>query len=280
MTCQQKQQIYNLLKTAADSVLGFRVKSFDTTPVFYDDPLPAPQNLQEQTDLHEPSLAAPLEAPPAASSDHSSLDFSTVHSSLEDSICNLKNQISACSRCALAKTRNNTVPGTGSLKPVVLVVGEGPGFEEDRQGLPFVGPAGQLLDKMLAAISLSRISNTYIANIVKCRPPQNRDPYPEEAEACSSFLQAQIALLKPKAILCVGSVAAKNLLKTEAGVSRLRGNFYQYHNIPVAVTYHPSALLRSQDLKRPAWEDLKQFRLKLLELCPDYESSCQPYVSH
>ncbi len=278
MTCQQKQQIYNLLKTAADSVLGFRVKSFDTTPVFYDDPLPAPQNLQEQTDLHEPSPAAPLEAPPATSSDHSSLDFSTVHSSLEDSICNLKNQISACSRCPLAKTRHNTVPGTGVSSPFVLVIGEGPGFEEDMQGLPFVGPAGQLLDKMLAAINLSRISNVYIANIVKCRPPQNRNPYPEEADACSSFLQAQIALLKPKAILCVGTVAAKNLLKTEFGVTKLRGQFFEYQNIPVCVTYHPSALLRDNSLKRLAWEDLKFFKTKLLELNPGYESQYIPYV--
>ena len=101
------------------------------------------------------------------------------------------------------------------------------------QGLPFVGPAGQLLDKMLAAINLSRISNVYIANIVKCRPPQNRNPYPEEADACSSFLQAQIALLKPKAILCVGTVAAKNLLKTEFGVTKLRGQFFEYQNIPL-----------------------------------------------
>lgn len=273
MTCQQKQQIYDLLKTAADSVLGFKTKSFDPAPVFYDDPAPDSQTVQD-TREHE-LTSKPSPAPGAAPLYD---DLATGSVSTADSIKNLEKQIAVCSRCVLAKTRNNTVPGTGSLKPVVLVVGEGPGFEEDRQALPFVGPAGQLLDKMLAAINLSRSSNTYIANIVKCRPPQNRDPYPEEAEACSSFLQAQIALLKPKAILCVGSVAAKNLLKTEAGVSRLRRNFYQYQNIPVAVTYHPSALLRSADLKRPAWEDLKQFRLKLLELCPNYEDSYKPYV--
>ena len=126
---------------------------------------------------------------------------------------------------------------------------------------------------MLAAIGLDRKSNCYIANIVKCRPPQNRDPYPQEQDACFSFLEAQINILKPKMILCAGSTAAKNILKSPLGVTKLRGNFYEYSNIPVCVTYHPSALLRDESLKKYAWEDLKMFREKLIKLVPNYQES-------
>ena len=262
MTSEQKQQIYSLLKTASDSILGYKSKSFDeNAPFFKDD-----EKIQLQEKQQPQQKIQPQE------------NTKSSNQILPQSMQNVIEKIAQCSRCPLAKTRHNTVPGTGVSSPFVLVIGEGPGFEEDMQGLPFVGPAGQLLDKMLAAINLSRISNVYIANIVKCRPPQNRNPYPEEADACSSFLQAQIALLKPKAILCVGTVAAKNLLKTEFGVTKLRGQFFEYQNIPVCVTYHPSALLRDNSLKRLAWEDLKFFKTKLLELNPGYESQYIPYV--
>ncbi len=187
-------------------------------------------------------------------------------------------KISVCSRCDLHKTRTNTVPGVGVKKPLVLVIGEGPGQEEDSQGLPFVGPAGQLLDKMLASIQLSRSTNCFIANIVKCRPPHNRDPLASETEACSSFLQAQIAILKPVMILAVGRIAAQNLLQTAEGIGRLHGKFYNYPlnatpttpTIPLMATYHPSALLRDATYKIPAWEDLKLFKQKLEELSPLY----------
>ena len=159
------------------------------------------------------------------------------------------------------------------LIAVVLVIGEGPGEEEDKQGLPFVGPAGQLLDKMLAAISLDRNKNCYIANIVKCRPPMNRDPSPLESQACRAFLETQIHILKPTMILAVGRVAAQNLLLTDESIGRLRGKFFELNNIPLMATYHPSALLRNVELKRPAWEDLKLFKSKLLELNPNYEST-------
>ena len=262
MTSEQKQQIYSLLKTASDSILGYKSKSFDeNAPFFKDD-----EKIQLQEKQQPQQKIQPQE------------NTKSSNQILPQSMQNVIEKIAQCSRCPLAKTRHNTVPGTGVSSPFVLVIGEGPGFEEDMQGLPFVGPVGQLLDKMLAAINLSRISNVYIANIVKCRPPQNRNPYPEEADACSSFLQAQIALLKPKAILCVGTVAAKNLLKTEFGVTKLRGQFFEYQNIPVCVTYHPSALLRDNSLKRLAWEDLKFFKTKLLELNPGYESQYIPYV--
>lgn len=261
MTATEKLEIYNLLKKSSDLIYGFSSPDFPrTAPSFLDD---SPQE--------------PIEPRPAASS-QDIIDKKSESPAPGAILENISVQISKCSRCPLAKTRHNTVPGTGVMNPYVLVLGEGPGYEEDMQGQPFVGPAGQLLDKMLAAISLSRSSNTFITNIVKCRPPMNRNPYPEEAEACRSFLQAQIALLKPKAILCVGTVAAKNLLQTDLGVTRLRGHFYEYASSPVAVTYHPSALLRDSQLKRPAWEDLKQFRTKLMEICPEYEKHYMPYV--
>ncbi len=268
MTALEKQQIYTLLKTASDCLCQYKDPSFPQNPPLFSD--------DEQITKESPKEVKTQEIPPAVSVSQVSAPLKTLNElpQVEEnsSIQNIAKKISECVRCPLCKTRNNTVPGMGVSSPYVLVIGEGPGYEEDMQGLPFVGPAGQLLDKMLAAIKLSRNTNTYIANIVKCRPPMNRNPYPEEADACSSFLQAQIALLKPKAILCVGTVAAKNLLHTESGVTKLRGNFYEYCKIPVGVTYHPSALLRDKELKRPAWEDLKLFRTKLLQLCPDYET--------
>ena len=148
----------------------------------------------------------------------------------------------------------------------VMVIGEGPGADEDRQGRPFVGRAGQLLDKMLEAIQLSRKTNCYITNVVKCRPPQNRDPAPEERSCCAAFLDAQIRLLRPKMILVMGRIAAQHLLRTSDGIGKLRGRFFDYQGIPLMPTYHPSALLRDESLKRPAWEDLKRFRARLHEL--------------
>ncbi len=182
------------------------------------------------------------------------------------SLQNIARKISSCSRCRLCGGRKNTVPGIGVPNPLVLVIGEGPGADEDATGEPFVGKAGQLLDKMLAAICLSRKTNCFIANIVKCRPPNNRDPQQDEADACRSFLDAQISVVKPKLILTLGRIAVQNLLNTTTGINRLRGQFFEYKGIPLLPTYHPSALLRNEDLKRPAWEDLKVFRSRLEEM--------------
>ncbi len=184
----------------------------------------------------------------------------------ETALQNIARKIAACNRCRLCGGRTNTVPGIGVPNPLVLVIGEGPGADEDAKGEPFVGKAGQLLDKMLAAINLSRHTNCFIANIVKCRPPNNRDPMPDEAEACRSFLDAQIGILKPRLILAVGRIAAQNILNTTTGINKLRGQFFEYRGIPLLPTYHPSALLRNEDLKRPAWEDLKKFRARLEEI--------------
>ncbi len=158
--------------------------------------------------------------------------------------------------------------------PVVLVVGEGPGEEEDASGRPFVGKAGQLLDKMLSSISLGRTSNCYIANIVKCRPPMNRTPMKDEISACTGFLQCQINILNPRFILSLGRTSAQSLLKTSDGIAAIRGKWFDYEfgskKIPLLATYHPSALLRDELLKRPAWEDLKSFKNRVAAEIPRY----------
>jgi DNA polymerase len=174
-------------------------------------------------------------------------------------------EIAVCTGCQLCKTRTKTVPGEGVETPLALVVGEGPGADEDASGRPFVGKAGQLLDKMLASIGLYRDKNCFIANVVKCRPPGNRDPLPEETAACSGFLARQLVLLQPRAILSVGRVPTQTLLKTSGTISRLRGHFVTYHDaagraIPFLPTFHPSYLLRDESQKRFAWEDLKLLR--------------------
>ena len=165
-----------------------------------------------------------------------------------------------CTRCGLCSTRTNVVFGTGCTdRPTVMVIGEGPGENEDLQGLPFVGKAGQFLDKWLAAISLSRDRNVYITNTVKCRPPQNRDPYPDEKQACFAFLKQQISIIHPQTILCVGRPASTLMTgQPEASMGSLRGRFFFYDGIPMICTYHPAAVLRDPSLKRPVWDDLKK----------------------
>jgi uracil-DNA glycosylase family 4 len=171
----------------------------------------------------------------------------------------LRAEVRTCTRCALSATRTQGVFGVGPERCDWLVIGEAPGAEEDRRGEPFVGVAGQLLDKMLAAIGLDRKSNVYIANVLKSRPPNNRDPKPEEVAACLPYLARQIALLQPRIMLAVGRIAAQNLLNTQAPLGRLRGQVHHFGelNTPLVVTYHPAYLLRTPSDKRKAWDDLK-----------------------
>jgi DNA polymerase len=195
-------------------------------------------------------------------------DFSSVPQamdleSVEEGLAAIAREVESCRACRLCEKRKRAVPGQGPARPLAMVVGEGPGAEEDESGLPFVGPAGQLLDKMLSSIGLDRGSNCFIANAVKCRPPQNRDPATDEREACLPYLRRQIALLRPRAILCAGRVAAQSLLGGAEGVGKLRGTWRSFEGTPLLVTYHPSALLRDESYKRPAWEDLKMFRERL-----------------
>lgn len=170
----------------------------------------------------------------------------------------LESAVASCTACELHRTRTHTVFGTGSRQADWMIIGEAPGADEDRQGEPFVGRAGQLLTEMLRAAGLQR-QEVFITNILKCRPPQNRDPRPEEVASCHAFLQRQVALVRPSLILAVGRIAAHNLLETDTPVGRLRGRVHHYGEgrIPLIVTYHPAYLLRSPLEKRKAWEDLR-----------------------
>ena len=171
----------------------------------------------------------------------------------------LRTEVLTCTRCPLHKTRTQGVVGVGPHRTEWMVIGEAPGAEEDRRGEPFVGRAGHLLDAMLHAIGLNRGTNVYIANVLKSRPPGNRDPKPEEVAACLPYLMRQIALLQPRLMLAVGRIAAQNLLSTDLSLSRLRGKVHHFGelNTPLIVTYHPAYLLRTPADKRKAWEDLK-----------------------
>jgi uracil-DNA glycosylase family 4 len=168
----------------------------------------------------------------------------------------LKAAVSGCVKCGLHKTRTQTVFGVGDENADWMLIGEAPGAEEDRLGDPFVGQAGKLLDNMLAAIKLSRGKNVYIANVLKCRPPGNRNPTPEEVAQCSPHLLQQIELIKPKLILAMGRFAAQTLLETGASIASLRGRVHRYAGVPLIVTYHPAYLLRTLEDKAKAWEDL------------------------
>jgi uracil-DNA glycosylase len=170
----------------------------------------------------------------------------------EKAICN-------CTNCDLHKGRNKFVFGVGNPRADVMFVGEGPGRDEDLKGEPFVGRAGQLLDKILAAIKFKR-SDIYIANIVKCRPPNNRDPEPAEMESCFPYLMEQIRMIDPKIICCLGRISAQALLDTRLPLGKLRGYFHNWNDRKVIVTYHPAALLRFQQYKRPTWEDVQMLR--------------------
>jgi uracil-DNA glycosylase len=169
----------------------------------------------------------------------------------------LAQEVVGCTRCAeLARCRKQTVFGVGNPRPDLCFVGEAPGADEDAQGEPFVGAAGKLLTKIISAMGLTR-NDVYICNVLKCRPPGNRTPAPDEVSQCRGYLDQQLDILKPKYICALGSVAAKTLLDTPQSIGRLRGRFHQYHGIPVLCTYHPAYLLRNPDAKREVWEDVQ-----------------------
>jgi len=176
-----------------------------------------------------------------------------------ESLDELYEKIKDCKKCALGETRTKLVFGKGNPNADVLLIGEAPGAEEDKQGEPFVGRAGKLLTDILNAINFSR-EEVYIANILKSRPPSNRNPLPAEVEACKPYLLKQIELIKPKIILCLGRVAANNLLNNDLPLGSMRGQVYEFNNIKTMVTYHPAALLRNPNWKRGTWEDVQNFR--------------------
>jgi len=179
---------------------------------------------------------------------------------------NLKAECGACERCGLCRTRTNLVFGTGNEQAEVMLIGEGPGEQEDLQGIPFVGPAGQLLDSMLELIGLDR-SKVYIANIVKCRPPHNRDPQDEEKAACSEWLTRQIALVNPKIIVCLGRIAASRLLHEEFRITREHGQWFDIGSSRAMAIYHPSALLRDLGKRPETFSDLRELRREIRLRC-------------
>ena len=178
---------------------------------------------------------------------------------LPDDLGTLARMVAECRKCGLCETRTNTVFADGSVRAKLVFIGEAPGRDEDMKGLPFVGRAGQLLDKMIAAIHLRR-DEVYICNVLKCRPPENRTPAPDEVEQCLPYLEQQLALVKPSLICALGLSAVQALLKTKSSMASLRGRTFEYRGIPLIPTYHPAALLRNPGLKREAWEDLQRVR--------------------
>ena len=177
----------------------------------------------------------------------------------------IRAEMGDCQRCKLAPKRTNIVFGSGNPKAELVFVGEAPGFDEDQQGLPFVGRAGQLLTKIIESINIKR-EDVYICNVLKCRPPENRNPEPDEVASCNPFLRKQLAVIRPKIVCCLGTFAAQTVLQTVAPISKLRGKFFDMDGIRVIATFHPAYLLRSPDKKREVWEDMKQIRAELFRL--------------
>ena len=216
------------------------------------DPLPA-------TPTASPAAApAPLALPGFESLLPQSPALAT-REDLPDDLGTLARMVAECRKCGLCETRTNTVFADGSVRAKLVFIGEAPGRDEDLKGLPFVGRAGQLLDKMIAAIQLRR-DEVYICNVLKCRPPENRTPAADEVEQCLPYLEQQLALLRPSLICALGLSAVQALLKTKSSMASLRGRTFEYRGIPLIPTYHPAALLRNPGLKREAWEDLQRVR--------------------
>lgn len=189
-----------------------------------------------------------------------------IFASLMDEFEELRKEVASCEKCNLCKGRTHVVFGEGARHAKIMCIGEGPGYYEDQQGRPFVGASGQLLDKILAVCGFSRHEHVFIGNIVKCRPPQNRDPFPEERAACLPYLLKQIELINPPIIILLGATALKGLIDPNAHITQLRGRWMNWQGRNVMPTYHPSALLRNPQLKREAWEDFKKVIDKYREL--------------
>jgi DNA polymerase len=206
-------------------------------------------------------VAAPVKAPvvakPVAPQPVQPPPTATITSVERRPLDEIRRELGDCQRCKLCKGRNTIVFGAGNPRAELVFVGEGPGEEEDKQGVPFVGKAGQLLTKMIEAMTFTR-DTVYICNVVKCRPPNNRNPEPDEIEACEPFLKAQLASLQPKVIVALGKFAAQTLLRDQTSITRLRGQWRQYQGIPLMPTFHPAYLLRQPEEKKLAWMDLQE----------------------
>jgi len=230
------------------------VKSIEEPPLDVQKPIVQPAALS----LSKEKTVAALAASPVVKE-----TAKTVEAGRPATLESIREEIGDCTRCKLHKGRNSIVYGEGDPKATIIFVGEGPGFEEDQQGRPFVGAAGQLLTDIIEKGMKIKRADVYICNIVKCRPPNNRNPEPDEVEACIGFVKKQIAAIRPKVIVTLGNVPTQNLLGTKQGITRLRGSWQEYEGIPVMPTFHPSYLLRSPGEKGKVWEDVKLVMKKL-----------------
>lgn len=232
----------------------------------------------EKQAVREPPKGAPARPQPAGPAGRNTVpalgtltanpadDSAREQAILGMSWTDLQQAVAGCTACGLCRTRKNTVFGVGDAAAQWMIVGEAPGSEEDAGGVPFVGQAGHLLDNMLASLDMSRGKNVYIANVLKCRPPGNRNPEPAEVAQCSPYLVRQVALIQPRLILALGRFAAQALLNTDASIASLRGRLHEFNGVPVIVSYHPAYLLRSQADKAKAWEDLVFARRAMADL--------------
>ncbi len=221
-----------------------------------DEPEVAPASVPPASNEPKWSRDAPPVPPDGIRIERADANLFVADPLADKTLAEIVDLISACTKCGLSRGRTNTVPGEGPGDARLMVVGEGPGANEDAQGRPFVGRAGELLDQILAAIDCPR-ATVYIANVVKCRPPSNRNPERDEIAACLPYLHRQIALIAPSVILAMGSTAALTLLGTRGSLSSLRNKVHHFHGIPLVVTYHPAALLRNPNWKKPTWDDVR-----------------------
>lgn len=235
----------------------YREEGIDTWKLSQTAPMKEDERIEEMPKRSKPYEYEAADSSPFASEAPSRLFAIASDATPRRTLPELREEIGDCQRCKLCSTRKNIVFGTGSPNAELMFVGEAPGADEDAQGEPFVGRAGQLLTKMIQAMGFSR-EEVYIANIIKCRPPENRNPQPDEIAACSPFLLKQIESIRPKVICALGTFSAQTLLETQQKISALRGKFHDYHGVKLLPTFHPAYLLRNPNEKKTVWEDLKK----------------------
>ncbi len=240
----------------------YREEGVDSWKIAPPAPIKESERIQKMPKQKEPKPYEPIEPPRFAAEAPGGPLSAPAGSTAPRTLAEIRDEIGDCRRCKLCSTRKNIVFGTGSPTAALMFVGEAPGADEDAQGQPFVGRAGQLLTKMINAMGLSR-EEVYIANIIKCRPPENRNPQPEEIASCKPFLEKQIEAIRPKVICALGTFSAQTLLETQQKISALRGKFHEYHGVKVLPTFHPAYLLRNPNEKKSVWEDLQKIMEEL-----------------
>lgn len=267
MTSAEKKSIYELFKAASCCYTGYTPQDFaGEIPDFKDDvetTVHAENNNAEQKNQAKDTAVQAVQTVQSAQAEKPQT-VEQAKKTAPMTLDTLFEKVKNCTNCILSRNRKNSVFGEGVAYPIVLVIGDSPEENDTNTGRIFSAEAGVLLDKMLSAISLSRTTNTYVANLVKCPTSMGRFPMNDEISSCSGFLQAQIHILKPKYILAMGRTSAQSLLKSGQGMNALHGKWFEYNGIPLMPTYHPAELLRDVNLKRPAWEDLKMFKRELM----------------